>query len=263
MKKTIKSITSFVIALSMFGGGFVMPASAAEIDASTLIVESIDTSSTGEEKESNILVGDYNISSTWDETIEFNMSNATNSVYDENGVKIGKKFRIHDNDYTGTEYVSHKITKRPTQPGEYIITRTSSSGSVYTADGYIERYVGDNWGYAGYAYNDTVTNHLKDVSEAEGGYAVYTLEVIEGSCLEDAYLAIRYIDLDDGWVRSSGAHRGAIIAGVPLEKYYDVTKLGKQTVAVPLSEFGFSENDEAFLGVATNNGRSTYAYFRS
>jgi len=273
MKKSFKSITSLAIALTMLGTGFVMPASAEAIDASTLIVETVDTAAETSAEIENVFLGEHYVGSGGIDQWSFNEEYATSSIRNSSNVKIGKKFWINDHGYDDGLDLSGKgvdtgigrqITFRPTAAGQYTATRTSSSGTVYTADSYVERYVGDNWGYGGYGYLSSVyANEVKDVSDAADGYAVYTIEIASGSCLEDAYLALTYVDSTSSvkLIGSDNTHRGAIVVGVPLEDYYDTTKLGKQTVVVPLSKFEFSENEDTFVGVSSNSSRANYAYF--
>lgn len=238
------------------------------VDSSSLIVADMDTAVVdGTTEIENLFVGDHYVGSGGIDNFSFNEDYATQSIRDSSNVKVGKKYWINDFGYDdGLSFgdadkgIGRQITFRPTATGQYIAER-----KTYSADTYIERYVGDKWGYAGYGYTTTAfATATNDISAAAGGYAIYTIEIANGSCLEDAYLGLTYIDTDNSpsmMSSSIGNHHGAVVAGVPLEDYYDTTKMGKQTVAVPLSRFEFSENADAFLGVATTTSRANHPYF--
>lgn len=242
--------------------------SLSSVDASTLVVADMDTAVVdGTTEIENLFVGDHYVGSGGIDHLSFNEDFATQSIRNSSNVKVGKKFWMNDYGYNdglsmgdGDSGIGRQITFRPTAAGQYIATR-----KTYSADTFIERYVGDNWGHVGYTYTTAAfAPATNDISSAAGGYAVYTIEIAPGSCVEDAYLALTYIDTDNSpsmMSSSIGNHHGAIVAGVPLEDYYDTTKMGKQTIAVPLSKFEFSENEDAFLGVATTSSRANHPYF--
>ena len=184
-----------------------------------------------------------------------------------------QRWYINDTGYVVTEgdndaNKGRAITYRPKAAGEYYAIKAGNAS--LTADAYVPHYVGvmadgstvpeeyvyDNWGYNGYVYaNNYVRNNYRDMTDyADTGYILYNINVPEGMSTDGVYLAIT--TTDPNWIDSKGDHTAEIVVGVPLDKYYDKSVGGYQTIMVPFGDYDFTKksgDNDVFVHGSYNN----------
>lgn len=148
------------------------------------------------------------------------------------------------------------ITYRPKAAGEYNAVRVNGS-DTYIVDAYTPIFVGvlndgtkvpeewihDNWGFNGYRYaNNAYIGNWRDLTEfKDNGKIIFNVNVPSGMNIEGVYLSVTHTD-STYWIKDDGTHSAETAVGVPLKNYYDTTKGGWQTIAVPFSDFDFTKN---------------------
>lgn len=171
----------------------------------------------------------------WDTQLSYTndwAAHAVNGVI--NGVGRPRTYYIHDMYYGGTQdaSITYRTDKYPGEAGQY-------------------------WGFNGVRYTNTtrVPHTVKNFADIQNtGYAVFDIKLEPGSSTDGVYLALSYVHAGLQPYLSPNEQPFYNFVGVPLADYYDASKSGFQTIAVPLSAFD-TQNEKNFSVILDSESR--------
>lgn len=251
-------------------------------DADSLILEDFtvptgQSNTTERAKPQPMFLGDLYVSSSNGGSIAANRFTTSLSSTYYSSQSDYQRWYINDTGYG--EDKERAITYRPRKAGEYTVTRGSFTADAYVpwyagyvkggdygynngGDGYVpEEWIQDKWGFNGYRYNyNVVENGSRDLTDyINTGYILFNISIPSGMNTDGVYLGVT--TTDSSWFGETPS--GQTVAGVPLDKYYDKSVGGYQTIKVPFSDFDFTKSGGNNDVLINNMCAWEWVYFNS